>query len=105
MTCGGDGIHTENSDISSKGNQKGNVTINGGALTINSWSDAIQASYNAIVEQTDSTVPISIDAKTNKYSSYNGETVNTSTSSFYLKMSSSLYSNGSYTYAAYINGQ
>ena len=105
VSCGGDGLHSENSDISSKGNQKGNVTINGGTVTINSWGDAIQAAYNAVIDQTDSSVPTTLTAKTNKYSSYSGETVDTSTSSFYLKMSSSLYSNGNYTYAAYINSQ
>lgn len=105
VTCGGDGLHTENSDISSKGNQRGNVTINGGTLTINSWSDAIQAAYNVEVEETDSTVPISITANTNKYSSYNGETIDVSNSTLYLKMNSSTYSNGNYTYAALINEQ
>ena len=104
ISCGADGIHSENSDISSKGNQKGNVTVNGGTLTINSWCDAIQAAYNAVFEQTDSSAPIVYTAKTNKYSSYNGETVDTSASTFYLKMNSSAYNNGSYTYAAYING-
>ena len=104
ISCGGDGLHSDNSDISSKGNQKGNVTINGGTLTINSWCDAIQAAYNAVIEETDDTVPISITAKTNKYSSYSGSTVETSTSNFYLRMNSSTYSNGNYTYAALING-
>ena len=104
VTCGGDGLHSDNSDISSKGNQKGNVTINGGTLTINSWSDAIQAAYNAVVEQTDSSIPIVINAKTNKYSSYSGDVVETSSSSFYLKLSSSTYGSGNYTYAALING-
>lgn len=104
ISCGGDGLHSENSDISSKGNQRGNVTINGGSLTINSWSDAIQASYNAIIDQLDDTVPTTFVAKTNKYSSYSGETIDTSTSNFYLKMNSTTYSNGAYTYAAYING-
>ena len=104
ISCGGDGLHSENSDISSKGNQRGNVTINGGSLTINSWSDAIQASYNAIIDQLDDTVPTTFVAKTNKYSSYSGETIDTSTSNFYLKMNSSAYANGGYTYAAYING-
>ena len=104
ITCGGDGLHSENSDISSKGNQKGNVTINGGTLTINSWSDAIQAAYNAVVEQTDSSVPISITAKTNKYSTYDGDTIETSANVLYLKMDSSTYARGSYTYAAQING-
>ena len=103
IKCGGDGLHTENSDISSKGNQRGNVTVNGGNLTINSWGDAIQASYNAVFEETDETAPITFSAKTNKNSSYDGERIDTSSASFYLKMSSSLYSNGDYTYAAYMN--
>ena len=104
ITCGGDGLHSENSDISSKGNQKGNVTINGGTLTINSWSDAIQAAYNAVFEQTDASVAINVTAKTNKYSSYDGETVDTNANMLYLKMDSSTYSRGNYTYAALING-
>lgn len=104
ITCGGDGLHSENSDISSKGNQKGNVTVNGGALTINSWSDAIQAAYNAIIEQTDDTVPLNFTAKTNKYSSYDGDVIDTSANYLYLKMDSSTYGRGSYTYAALING-
>ena len=105
ITCGGDGLHTENTDISSKGNQRGNVTISGGTVTINSWGDAVTASYNAIVEEADSTVPTVLTAKTNKYSSYSGTVIETSSSSFYLKMNSSTYANGAYTYAAYIDGQ
>ena len=103
ISCGGDGLHTENSDISSKGNQRGNVTISGGTLNIDSWGDAVAASYNTIVEEADETVPTSFVAKTNKYSSYNGATIETSESYFYLKMNSSAYNNGNYTYAAYIN--
>ena len=45
ITCGGDGLHTENTDISSKGNQRGNVVISGGSVTINSWGDAVAAAY------------------------------------------------------------
>ena len=104
VSCGGDGLHSDNSDISSKGNQKGKVTVNGGTLTINSWSDAIQAAYDAIIEVADTSEPLSFTARTNKYSSYSGSTVETSSSSFYLRMSSSTYSNGNYTYAALING-
>ena len=104
ISCGGDGLHTENTDISSKGNQRGNVTISGGDVTINSWGDAVAAAYNAVVEQADTTVTTSFTAKTNKYSSYSGETVDTSESVFYLKMNSSTYSNNGYTYAANIDG-
>ena len=103
ISCGGDGLHSENSDISSKGNQRGYVTISGGTLNINSWGDAIQAAYNAVIEEVDGTAPTTVTARTNKYSSYSGQTVDTSTSSFYLKMNSSTYANGNYTYAAYIN--
>ena len=103
ISCGGDGLHSENSDISSKGNQKGDVTINGGDITINSWGDAIQAAYDAVIAEADSTVPTKMTIKTNKYSSYTGSTVDTSANKFYLKMNSSTYSNGGYTYAAYIN--
>ena len=55
-------------------------------------------------EEIDPDVPLSLTARTNKYSSYSGTTVDTSTSVFYLKMNSSTYSNGGYTYAANING-
>lgn len=104
VTCGGDGVHTENSDISSKGNQKGDVTISGGSITINSWGDAIQAAHDAVIEEADAAVPTVVTAKTNKYSSYSGSTVETSSSKLYLKMNSSTYANGAYTYAAYIDG-
>ena len=104
ISCGGDGLHSENSDISSKGNQKGNVTISGGTVTINSWGDAIQAAYDAVIEELDTAYPTVVTAKTNKYSSYSGQTVDTSTSVLYLKMNSATYSNGMYTYAAQING-
>ena len=105
LSCGGDGLHTENSDISSKGNQRGDVTINGGTLTINSWCDAIQAAHDVVIEETDATVPVALTAKTNKYSSYTGATVETSSSNLYLRMNSSTYGNGGYTYAALINAQ
>ena len=106
ISCGGDAFHTENSDVSSKGNQKGNVTINGGNITVNSWSDAIQAAHDVVVEELDSTeAPLNLNIKTNKFSTYSGSTVETSNSNFYLRLSNSTYSNGGYTYAALINTQ
>ena len=103
ISCGGDGLTTTNSDISSKGKQRGIVTLNGGDITINSWGDAISATYDTVVEELDSTIPLTFNANTNKLSSYSGDSIDTSTSKFYLKMNSSTYSNGNYTYAAYIN--
>jgi len=103
LTCGGDGIHTENTDVSSSGKQRGNVTLNGGTIKINSWGDAVAAAYNFIGEELDSGTPLSFEAKTNKKSAYSGEIVENTDSKLYLKMNSTAYSNGNHTYAAYIN--
>ena len=79
IVCGNDGIKTSNTDLSSKGNQRGIVAITGGNIKINSYADGIDAAYN--VEITDgvieddsgenvATSPV-IDIYTNIYSSYN----------------------------------
>ena len=102
IICGGDGLHSDNSGLSSKEKQKGNITINGGSITIKSWKDALAASYDAIFEELDGET-ISFTAKTNTYSGYDGEKVTPSTTSLYLKMNASTYASGAYTYAAYIN--
>lgn len=46
----GDGIKTKNSDVSSKGNRRGNVTISGGTVLIYAACDGIDAAYNAQVD-------------------------------------------------------
>lgn len=48
-STGGDGIKTDNSDVSSKGNQRGTVTIEGGTITITSADDGVSASYDAVI--------------------------------------------------------
>lgn len=101
LSCGGDGLHTDDSDLSSKGKQRGNVEITGGTLTINSMGDAIAAAYDAKISTENADV--NIDIKTNKFSSYSGETVDPSETKLYLKMNSSTYASGGYTYAAYMN--
>ena len=107
IVCGGDGLKTENSDVSSKGNQRGSVALIGGNITINSWGDAIDASYNAVFEElpeSDSDyAPIVFTAKTNKFSSYDGEVIEPDTTKLYLKLDTNAYGSGAYTYACYIN--
>ncbi|MBO4540122.1 MAG: carbohydrate-binding domain-containing protein, partial [Clostridia bacterium] len=46
ISTGGDGIKTENTDLSSKGNQRGSITINGGDIEIYAAGDGVQAAYN-----------------------------------------------------------
>ncbi len=70
-----DGIKTSNSTISSKGNQKGNITIYGGTLNVLSQTDGLDAAYdvniyNGIDEDDGVTVTVpSVTVYTDKYAS------------------------------------
>ena len=71
----GNGIKTEDSDISSGGKQRGTISINGGTVYVDSLHDAIDASYNVEIDEADSDVPTSVTIKTGKNSSsYNKST-------------------------------
>ena len=50
----GNGIKTENSDLSSKGKQRGTIAINGGSVYVDSLHDGIDASYNVEIDETNS---------------------------------------------------
>ena len=45
----GDGIKTSNSDISSKGNQKGTITIESGTVNVYAACDGLDAAYNVVI--------------------------------------------------------
>lgn len=72
----GNGIKTENTDVSSKGNQRGTISISGGSVYVDSLHDGIDASYNVEISETDSTVPTEIvlkcGTKSTVYSSSSG---------------------------------
>lgn len=87
----GDALKTENTDISSKGNQRGTVTIEDGTLNLYAACDAIDAAYNIQISGG------TINAYTESYSPYSEEVTVTSESLLYL--SSSV--NQSVRYAAY----
>ena len=72
----GNGIKTDNSDISSKNNQRGKIIINGGKIYVDSLHDALDASYNVEINELDSNNPTSLSIKTGTNS------VNYSKSSF-----------------------
>lgn len=46
ISTAGDGIKTEDTDVSSKGNQRGTITINDGDIEVYAAGDGIQAAYN-----------------------------------------------------------
>ena len=69
----GDGIKTTNSDVSSKGNQKGSVVLSGGTIDIYAACDGIDAVYN--VEIDGETV---LNVYTDRYSPYSENASNSS---------------------------
>ena len=62
----GDGIKTSNSNISSKGNQRGIITISGGTHTIYASYDGIDAEYNVVIDGKETV----LDIYTYRYSNY-----------------------------------
>ncbi len=93
VATGGDGIKTTNSDISSKGNQRGTVTISGGSVGIYSACDGIDAAYNAVISGT-----ASVKIYTDKYSEYTGEIKTAESGQHFLYIPSNAYAGG-YRYA------
>lgn len=81
----GDGIKTTNTDISSKGNQRGTVTIAGGTINIYAACDGIDAAYNA--EISDEAI---LNIYTDRYSPYS-DTVEKTESTRYIRFTSNSY--------------
>ena len=79
IATNGDGIKTSNSDVSSKGNQRGIVTISGGEITIYASRDGIDAAYDVIIDESSATLTLKI--YTDKYSEFSAESAGSSVSS------------------------
>ncbi|MCH5180852.1 MAG: carbohydrate-binding domain-containing protein [Erysipelotrichales bacterium] len=99
ISTGGDGLKTSNSNISSKGNQKGTIEILGGKIDINAACDGIDAAYdvNILDDESANTSP-EITIYTNKYSDYTGEVATPSTEKMYIKTTSNNYRYACYFY-------
>lgn len=54
----GDGIKTVNTDVSSKGKQRGIVTVLAGTVTIYAAQEGIDAAYDTVINETDANVKI-----------------------------------------------
>ena len=85
-----DGIKTRDSDISSKGNQRGTILIEGGTLEIHSAQDAISAAYNFEMTPADGENP-SVSIYTASYSELDNSEA---AGEWYLVVPSELYDEG-----------
>ena len=83
----GDCIKTTNSDISGKGNQRGNITISGGTHTLYAACDGIDAAYNAVIEEESTELSIFTD----KYSNYSSEVTAVEENVYYIRFTSNAY--------------
>ncbi len=66
----GNGIKTEDSDLSSKSKQRGTIAISGGTVYVDSLHDGLDAAYNVEVSQADETVATTLSVKTGTYAAY-----------------------------------
>ena len=85
ISSSGDAIKTTNSDISSKENQRGTVTINGGTVNLYAAFDGIDASYDVVITNSPN-----LTINTDSYSEYSSEISNTQTSTFYLRLGNNI---------------
>lgn len=84
----GDGIKTSNSDLSSKGKQRGSVSIASSDIRIYAACDGIDAAYDVLIEDDATTLEIYTD----RYSSYSEEVTAVGESNYYIRFTSDAYS-------------
>lgn len=91
----GDALKTENSDISDKGNQRGNITIEDGTINLYAAFDGIDASHDVIINGG------TINIYTEQFSEYSGDVSIVDNKKMYIRVSRNTgISNYNYPYSA-----
>ena len=91
----GQGIKTKNSDVSSKGNQRGTIEIDGGTVYVDSVYDGLDASYDVLINEADASVPTIITVKTGtKATNYKSSSFDKEASAKGLKAANNITING-----------
>ena len=85
----GDGIKTTNTDLSSKGKQRGSVALLGGDILIYAATDGIDAAYDVTVGDADGGPTLQIF--TDRYSKYSEEIAATDETTVYLRTTTTAY--------------
>lgn len=96
----GNGIKTEDNDVSGSGNQKGTVAINGGYVYVDSLHDAIDSNYDVVVDQLDEEVETSVNIKTGKNSTYYSSSFKADSEKGLKALNNIIINNGTITIAA-----
>lgn len=98
ISRGGDGLKTSDSKVTSKGNQKGTISISGGNIDVYASCDAIDAAYDFNLSETEENASV-LRLYTDKFSSYSTTVIDSSSSKMYIRMNGS-YLDSNYRYAA-----
>lgn len=92
----GDGIKTSDSGLSSKGKQRGDITISGGEIAIYAACDGIDAANSVAIDESSAAVTLRIF--TDKYSEYSEEITDKGDETIYIRTSSATYTYSLYFY-------
>ncbi|MCR4615418.1 MAG: carbohydrate-binding domain-containing protein [Clostridiales bacterium] len=77
ISTNGDGVKTENTDVSKKGNTKGNINISGGEITVYAAGDGFQAARDFNLEAGEEGAPV-VTVCTGSYSEFTSMSASTS---------------------------
>ena len=84
VSATGDGIKTEDTDVSSKGKRRGDINLGGATITINSTKDAIQAAHNCYIGTSDGEPTLTIN--TGSFNTKWSESVTTDSQDLYFRI-------------------
>jgi len=87
IATAGDGIKTTNSDISSKGNQRGTISVLGGTHAVYAACDGLDAAYDIVIED-GAEAATSLVVVTDKYSNYSEEVTTVAEDVYYIRFNS-----------------
>lgn len=99
ISTGSDGIKSSNSDLSSKGNQRGIVTISGGQVDIYAARDGVDAAYDVVIDESEA--PVTLNIRTASYAEL-GDSAGTA---LYLVVPQGLYSEATDYWALFYNDE
>lgn len=104
ISTNGNGIITENTDISSNtGKQRGSVSITGGHIDIYSAKDGIDAAYNVDISAAKPEAAPILNVYTSNYSQYSNEVSDTSEDKIYIRLSSRTDTSSYYYAVEFLN--
>ncbi|MBO4392128.1 MAG: carbohydrate-binding domain-containing protein, partial [Clostridia bacterium] len=76
ISTNGDGVKTENTDVSKKGVTRGDIVISGGTFTVYAAGDGFQAAHNFVLTSEDGEIP-TVTVYTGSYSGYTASDADT----------------------------